>query len=174
MARRGAVSVEAAELPVGKAGEAAFNEDNQLEVTGASETTSEELRDIILQGDSYGLDEKLKKLAFAEEMVTIMIHESSDPNAEKLVYLAVNGEGAGPNKLPWVQRGVPIKIRRKFVERLARAKNENVGSVERVNPLGEREVVYPKSQALKYPFSVIEDRNPNGAAWLQEVLAERA
>ena len=120
-----------------------------------------------------GFKEKAAKLAFYEEMMTINIHESSDQNApETHVFLSVNGRGAGPGGMPWVPRGNNVKVARKYVEVLARARPSKYGSVEKLNSVGEREVVYPRTSALRYPFSVIEDTNPQGATWLSKLLRE--
>lgn len=169
MARRGAV--EAAELPIANPGTAEFTEDNQIKVTGDSYDDTES--DIVVHGDTYGLDEKARYLAFMEEPVTIMVHESTDPNAEAMVFVAVNGEGPGPAKTPWIPRGQAITVKRKFVEALARAKGESVKSVEVTNAFGERSIRYPKHSALRYPFSIVEDKNPRGSEWLRKTLAQR-
>jgi hypothetical protein len=152
-------------------GEAAFTETNELKTSGASfdDTPS----DIVIHGDTYGLDEKARLLAFMEEPVTIMVHESTDPNAEAMVFVAVNGEGPGPAKTPWIPRGQPVTIKRKFVEALCRAKGESVKSIEVTNNTGERSIRYPKHSALRYPFSIVEDQNPRGSEWLRKTLAQR-
>jgi hypothetical protein len=121
-----------------------------------------------------GASEKAAMLAFNEEEMIIQIHESTDENAEKYVYLAVNGIGPGPGNIPWVPRGLPVKMKRKYVEVLCRARPVAYGSVERINALGERYIDYPRTSALRYPFSVIEDSNPRGAAWLKSLLSNRS
>ncbi len=116
--------------------------------------------------------EKLATLRFMEEPVEIMIHESTDPNAEQFVFCAVNGEGAGTHKLPWLPRGIPVTVKRKFVERLARAKPIALSTFDTTDATGALAKGLRSRRALAYPFSVIHDTNPRGASWLKGVLAE--
>jgi hypothetical protein len=137
-------------------------------------TADEDVPEIITESNLSGFNEKAQQLAFNEELLTITLHASTDPNAEQMVYLAVNGIGAGPNGVPWLPRDQPITIKRKFVERLCRARPVAYGNVERTNEFGERVITYPKTSALKYPFSVVEDKNPKGGQWLIGLLSSRA
>ncbi|MGE0383415.1 MAG: hypothetical protein AB7N65_14195 [Vicinamibacterales bacterium] len=109
--------------------------------------------------------QKADELAFMEEKVLIQVAESTDPNAENPITVAVNGR----NQFIW--RGVPTVVKRKFVERLARAKSTSYAQdVNTMDP-----TVFNKLHsrtALQYPFTVLEDRNPKGADWLRKVLAE--
>lgn len=104
------------------------------------------------------------ELAFMEERVCVVVHESTDPNAEDPILVA-NG---GINQ--WIFRGQETIVKRKFVERLARAKLTNY----RQN-LAEKDVdKYNRlfmATAVQYPFSVIGD-SPRGQDWLRKVLAE--
>ena len=100
--------------------------------------------------------------------------ESTDPNAEKAVFLSVNGEGAGINGEPWLPRGVAVTVKRKHVEKLARSRPTRYVSQQFVDVDGERKVRYPGTAALLYPFTVIRDNNPRGSDWLKAILAERA
>lgn len=118
-------------------------------------------------------EQRLADLAFNEEYLVIQISEGTAENDEKLVPLWVNGEGAGPNGIPYIPRGVPVRIKRKFVERLARARPVMYDSKEVTNERGERTYVNPSRTGLKYPFAVIEDENPKGRAWLQAIIRER-
>lgn len=130
--------------------------------------------------DMSTVDEKTEMLKFMEEPVRIMIHESSDPNPEPVVYCAVNGEGAllikdsagRAFRTPWLPRGQEITIRRKFVERLARARRTKIRTEEVRDANGDRATAVKRQTALQYPFQVVEDRNPKGPAWLKSVLAD--
>lgn len=108
---------------------------------------------------------KLEMDAFMNEIVTVVVHDTTDKNAARIVPVSVNGRTQN------FIRGLAQKCRRCYVERLARAfetsyqQNLDPGQGEGVNTL------YPHP-ALSYPFSVIEDRNPDGQAWLRKVLAE--
>ena len=104
-------------------------------------------------------------LAFMEEKIEVMVHETTDPNAENPVQVAVNGINQ------FFMRGQPQTVRRKYVEVLARAKRGNITTPE-VTQGGERTATIRKTQALAYPFSIIRDDNPKGPAWLKQIMQE--
>ena len=108
----------------------------------------------------------LEMEAFMAEPVTVMIHDSNDANDVDLVSVQVNGI------IQYFQRGTPQTVKRYFVERLARAKRTTF-SQDLDERLGEAMNHLKPRHALKYPFSVIEDKNPRGSAWLRQILAER-
>lgn len=105
--------------------------------------------------------------AFMNEKLTVMVHESTDPNDDDIVHIGVNGVRQ------FFQRGRPQLVRRCFVERLARAKR-TAYTQNLDDRLGEAQFnTMRPHHALRYPFSVIEDQNPRGSAWLRNLLAER-
>jgi hypothetical protein len=59
------------------------------------------------------------------------------------------------------------------VEVLARCK-ETKYSQHTSNPNEPDRIEMRARTALSYPFAVIEDQNPKGAAWLKAVIAEAA
>lgn len=124
------------------------------------------------QTDLSRFADKAELLSFMEEPVGVMIHESTDPNGEPFVYCAVNGVGAMPKNNPWIPRGKPVTIKRKHVERLARAKRVGVRTDEVMDAHGARTTAVRKTSGLAYPFSITHDPNPRGPAWLSRVLAE--
>lgn len=107
---------------------------------------------------------KADELAFMEEMVTIEVHESTDPNAENPVQVGING------RMVYIPRGVTVMVRRKYVERLARAKMESYKQAlteadpVKFNTLAQR-------VALTYGFVVHKD-TPRGVDWLRHILAQ--
>lgn len=118
----------------------------------------------IEQPNTKGFDAYTKELAFMEEPVKIVLHESTDENAEPIVDLYCNGT---PQRLI---RGMEQVVKRKYVQILCDARQTSIKTqtgvqgdnvVNRVN----------RHTAVRYPFSVIEDRNPNGSAWLRAQLA---
>lgn len=114
-----------------------------------------------------GAVNKADQLAFNEEIIKIMVHETTDPSASAVVYSGVNG------KRQFFIRGKIQEVRRKYVESLARAKQTGYRQLVSVNEAtGNVTQKMIPHIGLKYPFSVIEDRNPNGAAWLRQVLNE--
>lgn len=110
--------------------------------------------------------QKAAALAFLEEHVTIMLHDTTDKNAERIVQFAVNGRNQ------YIMRNVPTTVRRKYVECIARAKMTTYSQEHYKDANGNDAIRNVPHTALRYPFSVIEDRNPQGGAWLQAVLAE--
>ena len=111
------------------------------------------------------LDSQVAQAAFMEEFLDVMIHESTDPNAESVIPVGVNG------RMVWLLRGQPLQLRRKYVEVLARSKTTAYKTVKGRSYDGSDKVDLVGHTALTYPFSVISDKNPQGAAWLRSVLA---
>lgn len=104
---------------------------------------------------------------FMNEEVEILVYEPIDENEPFLVDPSVNGTRQ------FIIRGVPQKVKRKYVEVLARSKRNMVsarGYIDRQTQEAVNEVRVNKS--LMYPFQILEDPNPNGPAWLRKVLAE--
>jgi len=121
---------------------------------------------------SNTVGDKMKDLAFMEEEVEIIVAPTTDKNAERHVFVSVNGQGAGPKGIPWLTRGVPYRVKRKFVEVLAKAKRVAVSTDEVLDSRGDRTIAVTKTSALAYPFSVIKDTNPRGVDWLRDILAQ--
>ena len=119
----------------------------------------------IVEADGGSMD-RAAELKFMEESVEVMVHDSTDPNAENPVLVAVNGVNQ------YFIRNQPQVVKRKFVEVLARAKTTAIATREVVGFDGERTTRIDKSTALRYPFSVIRDSNPSGAQWLRNVLSQ--
>jgi hypothetical protein len=122
-------------------------------------------------GDIEVVDKPLSKKdidmeAFMNEPVQIVVLSSQDPNESQLVLVAVNGVNQ------YIVRDQPIVVKRKYVERLARAKRTDYDQTldER---MGEAMNHLKQRHSLKYPFTVIQDANPVGPAWLRGILAER-
>jgi hypothetical protein len=135
-------------------------EEFNIDTIGSGEPPAIEIVDRVVTGDEYSLD------AFMHEPMTVMVHDSTDENDAELVYVSVNGNRQ------FFLRGQPQTVKRYFVERLARAKmttyKQNLD-----DRLGESMNNMIPHHALRFPFSVVEDKNPRGAAWLRNLLAER-
>lgn len=117
----------------------------------------------IVIADAPQLDDYAAQLAFMEEYVDVMVHESTDPNAEPIVDVYCNGI---PQRFI---RGNTQKVKRKFVEILANARQTSI----KTNVRNDGDNVYnriDKHTALRYPFSM-QDSNPKGQAWLKALLA---
>lgn len=111
-----------------------------------------------------GLDAYAQELAFNEEIVEVMLHETTDTNAENPVFTACNGV------TQYFFRGVPQKVKRKYVAILAACKEHSISTPEYTQGDGTRAMAIKRVSSLKYPFSVIHDPNPRGAAWLRDLL----
>lgn len=107
------------------------------------------------------------EMAFANEIITVRVHPTTDRNAHPLPEVYVNG------RVQRFPRGEEIQVRRCFVERLARAMATTFGNVKVKGPDGEDKYIYPASSAEVYPFVVIGD-TPKGEAWLKSVMASAA
>lgn len=102
--------------------------------------------------------------AFMNEPVMVTVMSSGKDNEHKFVQVAVNGI------TQMFQRDVPIVVKRKYVERLARAKE--TGYEQTLDHAkGEAMNMLNANKSLRYPFQVNRDDNPRGAAWLRSVLA---
>jgi hypothetical protein len=105
--------------------------------------------------------------AFMHELVEVMVHSTTDENQAPSVIVNCNGT----NQV--IIRGVPTMIRRKYVEILARMKETKYNQVTR-NPAAPDQIDMIARHGLAYPFELLNDSNPRGRAWLQNVLAEPA
>jgi hypothetical protein len=123
----------------------------------------------IISGEAMlaaGQKDYLAQLAFMEEKVTVVVHESSNINDEPMPMVSVNGRNQ------FFVRGQDVEVRRKYVEVLARSKPEAIST-----EVSERNSENPRNRILrkrshKYPFNVVHDANPKGAAWLKALLQE--
>ncbi len=107
----------------------------------------------------------IDEMAFMNEEVTVMVHESTDKQSNPFPEVWVNG------RVQRFVRGNEQRVKRCFVERLARAKLTTFENVKTKNPDGDDVYVYPSHTGLVYPFAVINDTE-KGKAWLKRILAE--
>lgn len=105
--------------------------------------------------------------AFMNETVTVLVHSTTDENQAPHVIVNCNGMNQP------IIRGYPTKIKRKYLEILARMKETKYSQVTR-NPAAPDQIDMIARHGLAYPFDLVEDPNPRGRAWLQNVLAEPA
>lgn len=138
----------------------------------ADELNTQEIEPVLGQGVS-DVEQKAQMLAFFEEKIEIHIHDSTDINPEPHIFLSVNGRGAMPDGSPWVPRAQNVTIARKYVEQLARAKPVNLRTVPALDGDGFKTTALKRTSSLRYPFSVIRDPNPKGAAWLRDLMRQR-
>lgn len=111
-----------------------------------------------------GLSKEAEELLFNEEMIDVMLHESTDPNAENPVFTSCNGVPQ------YFFRGQVQTVRRKYVAILAAVKEHAISTPEYTQADGARATKIQRTSSLKYPFSIISDKNPRGAAWLRSLI----
>lgn len=106
--------------------------------------------------------------AFLHEKVKVRLHPSTNPNDAPVAVLTCNNT-AGRVVIP---RGVVTQVERRHLEILARLKQvayfqrpANSVDLESGNQLYA-------NVGYVYPFEVIEDTNPKGRAWLENIMAE--
>ena len=101
------------------------------------------------------------------DMVTVMVHSTTDENQAPHVIVNCNGTNQP------IIRGVPVAVKRKYVEILARMKETKYTQLT-PNPAAPDVSELRARHGLAYPFDLVEDKNPRGRAWLNNVLAEPA
>lgn len=111
-------------------------------------------------------DEKMRIEQFNEGMIEVDILAPSDDQMPRIFEVSVNGESQ------IFQHDTRVRVKRKFVEVLARAKPSTFGNVEKNDPAtGEKEYQYPVSKRLKYAFALV---NPSQVEsnWIRSVMAQ--
>ena len=102
--------------------------------------------------------------AFMNELVTVMVHSTTDEHQPNHVVVNCNGMNQP------IMRGIPTTVKRKYVEILARMKETKYSQVTR-NPAAPDQIDMIARHGLSYPFDLVEDNNSRGRAWLQNVFA---
>lgn len=103
--------------------------------------------------------------AFMNDVLTVLVHQDPSDNAVENPCPSVNGINQ-----PFI-RGVEQKVKRKYVEALARGRVTKYE--QRVTDASRPENVQMiERTALVYPFSVLHDPSPNGKAWLKAILQQ--
>ena len=102
---------------------------------------------------------------FMSEPVTVVVMSSGDENDTDLVQIQVNGISQ------FFRRDTAQTVRRMFVEKLARCKKTDF--TQKIDDrMGEAMNILARRHSLRFPFTVIEDKNPKGPSWLKGILAE--
>jgi predicted PilT family ATPase len=108
---------------------------------------------------------QLDELAFMEEEMVVTVSESSNENDENPITVGVNGI------FKQFYRGHPTRAKRKFVNGLI-VRIGRVTTPEYINRAGERARSIKQHNAHKFPFTVIEDKNKKGGAWLAQRMMD--
>lgn len=146
------------------AAEQTIAQDPSLIIPATGDIVREDVTLVVADGPMA--DDQISELKFMEEPIEVMVHESTDANADNPVWVSCNGQNQ------FFVRGQAQTAKRKFVEILARAKQTAVATKEVRQFDGELATQVTKSTALRYPFSIVSDQNPKGAAWIKKVLSE--
>lgn len=115
-----------------------------------------------------GLDKLAADEAFMNEVLTVEIQSTGAEDEQPNGVLSCNGRHQ-----PWV-RDCEIKMKRMFVEILARCKEIKYTPQEPDMHNPERTNIPKGRSAFAFPFNVLEDPNPRGRAWLAAIKAEPA
>jgi len=108
---------------------------------------------------------KLDALAMNEELVNVVVHETTDKNANQLPDLYIRGV---PQRF---FRGKTQAVKWKFIELLARCKETTYTQEKYQDANGTEGYKQIPHTALKYPFSLV-DAPPKFHDRLKAVLAE--
>ena len=104
---------------------------------------------------------------FMQDFLLIIVHPDGNDNAVEFPCVSVNGINQA------FIRGKEQKVKRKYVEQLARTRVTKY--TQKVNdPSRPENIQMQEGTALVYPFSVLHDPDPKGRAWLQAILAQPA
>lgn len=136
--------------------------------------TSTYAGDIVLT-EKIGDADYISELAFMEEPVTIRLEPSSDKNAAGAFPCWVNGRGAEVfqngrwDTIAYLPVGRVLVTKRKYLEVIVRAKVDTVHT-----RILEMDSERPNNAINRYTspvhsFSILEDKNPRGAAWVGEL-----
>lgn len=102
--------------------------------------------------------------AFMNEILTINVHPGPKGSL-KTVTPNVNGINQP------IIRGANSKVKRKYVEALARTRTETY-TQRQANPSDRASLQMVPESIIDYPFSVIHDPNDKGRAWLEGIIKE--
>lgn len=129
----------------------------------------------IVVGEKIGNAGYLDELAFMDEPVTIRLEPSSDKNAAMAFPIWVNGKGAEVfqdgrwDEIGYLPVGRVLVIRRKVLEVIIRAKVDTIHTKVREMDSERPNNVIERYTSPVHSFSIIEDRNPRGPAWVTEL-----
>lgn len=127
--------------------------------------------EVVADVDLSGKSQWAEDMAFANERVTIRLHESNDPNDEPRVPVSVGGERAHPQFGNHLPRGIELQVKRCVVEVLLRAKPINVKTIKTMDHDGNDTAKIVRSVGIKYPFELINPTQRD-AEWIKRIRAQ--
>jgi hypothetical protein len=120
---------------------------------------------ILVQDKHYGPD-KMRELAFMEEEIEVMVHDTDDP-VKQPIPMVIN-DGIRQSFI----RNQNLTVKRKFLEVLARCKTTTYSNQRYFDGDGNEAYKVVPHTTLMYPFQVINDPSPRGGEWLQRIQME--
>lgn len=108
------------------------------------------------------------ELAFAEDILTVVLHKGRERFAPDFVPVGCNDE-----RMRWYPVNTEVKMKRKYVEILARSSQMDVRT--RSFKIEEDEAANTVNEVVRslsslYPLTVVHDPSPKGRAWFEIVM----
>jgi len=129
----------------------------------------------IIVAEKFDNTAYLDELLFMEEPVTIRLEPSSDKNAANAFPIWVNGKRAEVfqnnrwEEIGYLPVGRILIVKRSVLEVIVRAKVDTIHTAIQEMDSDHPNNVVQRFTSPVHSFSIIEDRNPGGAAWVQEI-----
>ena len=111
-------------------------------------------------------NEYAERRAFMNQILTIVVHPSNEPGSYTVITPSVNGVSQP------IIRGIESKVKRKYVEVLARTRTTGYTPFT-PNPNKPENIQMTPTEVVTYPFAVIHDPHPKGRAWLDAIQRQR-
>lgn len=169
------MSTDAVNAPVRHAPKETHTSDFKLAQKASIENLDEYEGDVLVAPEQLQKDYQ-SALAFNEQPVTIRIEPSSEKFAPRAIDVTCNGTGAEVwMNGRWVQArvlpvGMPVTTKRKYVEILARSKTDTINTRHDTADAEHPRNFIDRYTSSRAPFSVLEDKDPRGAAWLSGLV----
>jgi len=114
-------------------------------------------------------DPVLRKIAqeesFANDVLTIRVHQDNLEGSLPVICPGVNGMNQP------IIRGKESKVKRKYVEALARCRTTQY--IQKTpDPTRPESIQMEERTVVSYPFAVLHDPHPKGSAWLEGIIAQ--
>jgi hypothetical protein len=136
-----------------------------ISAVGDAKDAIESPQPILVQDKHYSPD-KMKELAFMEEVIEVMVHDTDDP-VKQPIPMVIN-DGIRQSFI----RNQNLTVKRKFLEVLARCKTTTYSNQRYFDGDGNEAYKVVPHTTLMYPFQVINDPSPRGREWLQRIQSE--
>lgn len=153
-------------------GEIAIEQKDNLETAKDHAERSETIEAVPVSPSKQYLDQ----LKFMEEPVTIRLEPSTDKNAATMHPVWNNGKGAEIlidgvwREVTYLPVATELTTKRKYVAILAGSKIDTVDTVIEDRDSDRPRNITRRVTTALVTFSIIEDRNPLGRAWLTELV----